>query len=247
MHLSHGSQPLPIVKQTDSLKPFYCPECSQVNWTEHQSGTTFGPCTEKCCSKLTLSLEDFPAKTSALQEKEEALPESDQDYTSRSLDSLMSANQAIFSSKMSQPLEHEDSTPWPKPLPSEGMILRGRFSPLPKSERHTLENDGSVLLPTPTTVDTGALFNRSKSAGAKKRPTLGAMAKHSLWPTPTVCGNYNQAGLSKHSGNGLATEVGGALNPMWIEWLMGFPLGWTELNAWATQWFRPKREKRLRS
>ena len=25
-------------------------------------------------------------------------------------------------------------------------------------------------------------------------------------------------------------EVGGTLNPMWVEWLMGYPLGWTDLK-----------------
>jgi len=24
--------------------------------------------------------------------------------------------------------------------------------------------------------------------------------------------------------------VGGQLNPMWVEWLMGFPTGWTDLK-----------------
>ena len=28
--------------------------------------------------------------------------------------------------------------------------------------------------------------------------------------------------------------VGGALNPPWVEWLMGFPLGWTDLDHSAT-------------
>jgi hypothetical protein len=28
-----------------------------------------------------------------------------------------------------------------------------------------------------------------------------------------------------------AAAVGGSLNPTWVEWLMGFPLGWTVLNA----------------
>ena len=25
--------------------------------------------------------------------------------------------------------------------------------------------------------------------------------------------------------------IGGSLNPTWVEWLMGFPLGWTDLGA----------------
>jgi len=33
------------------------------------------------------------------------------------------------------------------------------------------------------------------------------------------------------------------LNPLWVEWLMGFPRGWTDLNASVTQWF-PNREGR---
>ena len=31
--------------------------------------------------------------------------------------------------------------------------------------------------------------------------------------------------------NNLNDQIGGQLNPMWVEWLMGFPLGWTDLNA----------------
>lgn len=40
-----------------------------------------------------------------------------------------------------------------------------------------------------------------------------------------------------HGGNNhrsLRTDVAGQLNPMWVEWLMGFPPGWTDLNASET-------------
>lgn len=36
-------------------------------------------------------------------------------------------------------------------------------------------------------------------------------------------------------------QVGGALNPTWVEWLMGLPLRWTELTdsePSATEWSR---------
>ena len=36
-------------------------------------------------------------------------------------------------------------------------------------------------------------------------------------------------------GQNLATSVGGLLNPMWVEWLMGFPIGWTDLSVSETQ------------
>ena len=32
----------------------------------------------------------------------------------------------------------------------------------------------------------------------------------------------------------LPTQIGGALNPAWVEWLMGFPIGWTDLGDSAT-------------
>jgi len=28
----------------------------------------------------------------------------------------------------------------------------------------------------------------------------------------------------------LDTQTGGQLNPTWVEWLMGWPLGWSELK-----------------
>ena len=52
-----------------------------------------------------------------------------------------------------------------------------------------------------------------------------------MWPTMTGCEwkgrgpNSQQQGLT----NALGT-TGGQLNPDWVEWLMGFPIGWTNLN-----------------
>lgn len=46
--------------------------------------------------------------------------------------------------------------------------------------------------------------------------------------------------LKKAEENGIITEAerkgmqagtGGKLNPTWVEWLMGFPTGWTDLSA----------------
>ena len=44
-----------------------------------------------------------------------------------------------------------------------------------------------------------------------------------------------QKGASKTSGNGLATVIGGKLNPTFVEWLMGFPIGWTDCDVLETQ------------
>lgn len=54
---------------------------------------------------------------------------------------------------------------------------------------------------------------------------------YSLWPTPRAQ-SANGSGPSRigHKAD-LQTVVGGPLNPEWVEWLMGFPIGWTELSA----------------
>lgn len=90
------------------------------------------------------------------------------------------------------------------------------------------------MWPTPTLPNGGRTLHhvdewRGRSAyhkGKKVQVDLSAAVK--MWPTPTVSGNYNRKGASKTSGDGLATAAGGALNPTWVEWLMGFPLGWTD-------------------
>lgn len=88
--------------------------------------------------------------------------------------------------------------------------------------------------PTPTAMD-GERTKLSNSALANhllKRGGKTNLAEHiALFPTPTVFGNNNRKGASKKAGNGLATIVGGKLNPTWVEWLMGFPLGWTDLDV----------------
>lgn len=39
---------------------------------------------------------------------------------------------------------------------------------------------------------------------------------------------------NKARANNLNDQIGGQLNPTWVEWLMGFPIGWTDLNASET-------------
>ena len=80
------------------------------------------------------------------------------------------------------------------------------------------------LWPTPTA---DAASDRAAKYG-QGGTSLALSVK--LWPTPSVCGNYNRVGASPTSGDGLATAVGGALSPSWVEALMGLPPGWTDLG-----------------
>jgi hypothetical protein len=68
-----------------------------------------------------------------------------------------------------------------------------------------------------------------------------------FWPTPTAINFSGGAALCKWGGAGarkkLATmvtpeELNGPLNPVWVEWLMGWPAGWTDLEPLETARFR---------
>jgi hypothetical protein len=55
-----------------------------------------------------------------------------------------------------------------------------------------------------------------------------------MFPTPTTRHNMMSPSMQKWPGHRnlqLGSLNGGALNPTWVEWLMGFPEGWTALDA----------------
>jgi DNA (cytosine-5)-methyltransferase 1 len=68
------------------------------------------------------------------------------------------------------------------------------------------------------------------------------------WPTPQASDNRDRGNMSDSAVKrrieigkqiGLSTAVkpdanGGSLNPPWVEWLMGWPLGWTDLKPLET-------------
>lgn len=92
------------------------------------------------------------------------------------------------------------------------------------------------MFPTPTAIDAGTgRFNRSASPNAAERPTLAMMARTGLWPTPNVRGmdgGSHSRKAAKERGT-FVTHSGGQLNPTFCEWLMGWPIGWTDLKPLA--------------
>lgn len=142
---------------------------------------------------------------------------------------------------------------WPTPVhkPGGGSVLDGG-----SNSRRAAKTLGAW--PTPTARDW-------KDGSPNPNVPVNGLLGRAIWPTPTVNGNYNRPGSSPTPGLGLrmavtwatpkaspsgpdgsggddlATQIGGPLNPPWVEWLMGFPLGWTDCGPSATRSSRKSR------
>lgn len=91
------------------------------------------------------------------------------------------------------------------------------------------------LFPTPTANPSFA----HPTGNAKIHPGYQRM-----WPTPVASDGHNSSlPPSQVNWDSLPGEMirqgekknGGHLNPAWVEWLMGWPIGWTELEPVATE------------
>jgi len=115
-------------------------------------------------------------------------------------------------------------------------------------ERHSLPLNAEVKMwPTPRHEG----FDAGKHRGVPD--SLHSAVK--LWPT--VSANNQKGGTTGlNGGSGAGAKLleivgrkeqllmsGGSLNPTWVEWLMGYPTGWTALKDWATRLSRRSRMK----
>lgn len=87
--------------------------------------------------------------------------------------------------------------------------------------------------PTPTAMDAKGLDKHPRKDTTSTRSVLLSQ-KVALFPTPRVGGSNGSSPAGAKHGD-LAASIGGQLSPMWVEWLMGFPIGWTELPLSETQ------------
>jgi hypothetical protein len=80
--------------------------------------------------------------------------------------------------------------------------------------------------PTPTVCGN---YNKK---GLSQKSGDGLATAVAKWPTPTAHNAKETNALSESQRNTptLAAQAGGKLNPTWVEWLMGWPLGWTDLK-----------------
>lgn len=267
--LSSGSHTPQAFLPSDKMTAFSRPS---------RFGMTFKPLTEDLGAELlTWFLAASRARTSALPVRVQASAVSDQECGPTWRASLARFDPDSSSWKTAQLCLLGDSELSSVTWPRSGMTVAGQCWELPMSEPRTSAT-GSGLWRTPSACVVDAKSTVTKLLGrTPKDPQVGLAdqvmaAERGMWPTPTVCGNYNRKGASKNSGDGLATavakwptptavtssggaalckwggsgsreilkkivtpeELNGALNPTWVEWLMGWPLGWTDLEPLAT-------------
>lgn len=130
---------------------------------------------------------------------------------------------------------------WPTPRSCSSMAA----TLTPKLAAHKYPNLETVvartLWPTPT-ASMGGPNNQSQSVRAGKHGINLAGAVRMV-PTPTAQDWKDGRKPYDRKKNGTKTQdtlgrllassgetANGTLNPTWVEWLMGFPLGWTDLN-----------------
>jgi hypothetical protein len=195
-------------------------------------------------SSSTLSAEDSPAKTSAQQEKAQGLLANDPVCGGNFTDSSRKRGRPGSLQRTSRPFAIEDWTKFSAAYLRSGTTQNGTVYPLQPLAPLTVETE-SGLWPTPTANPSNAC---SLDAGLKEAERLHPQGRWTLWsqvaaqevygrrmwPTPDASPHkYRLQGNTQQS-KSLNAIHGGKLNPQWVEWLMGFPIGWTDLRHSVT-------------
>ena len=136
---------------------------------------------------------------------------------------------------------------WPTPRANSAMAskITEEIANDPKRFPNLETVVGRRMWPTPI-ASTGMA---EEITTVKARLDNGTIYKHRLveavamWPTPThgklaggsgafqkVADLCSDGTISDEERKAMQAGNGGKLNPMWVEWLMGFPLGWTDLK-----------------
>lgn len=244
-----GEQSAPL--SGNNTQQAYCAPDKMTKFSRlSRFGMTYKPLTESRGEELlTLYLEDFHAKTSQLQEKEMDLTEKDQECGEKWHGLLARFDQDSHLWRTVQCSLLEDLNESLQTLPQWGMTVGGELylrqtlvQPINEKE-FGLEQKQMWLTPRVVEVDeTPENFRRRMNS---KRPNdrkdgfgsltmqVKAMEKPTMWGTPKA--QDSRHALRDRGKGNLGEQVsglhnGGKLNPLWTEWLMGWPIGWTDLK-----------------
>ena len=131
-------------------------------------------------------------------------------------------------------------------LPKSGMTQSGDLYRQPEWE-HLIDAKESLSWPTPrANTAMASLITPEIAHDAKRFPNLETVVGRRTWPTPTTANWVTTTSVEStreriQNGEKYSSRIVqavamaeplavGYLNPTWVEWLMGFPLGWTDLE-----------------
>lgn len=215
----------------------------------------------------TLFMRDSLARILALPENRQALAlKRAVAFTVKSSESLAWFDQNSCSWKTCQQSLITDSEQSWQTLPRSGMTRNGFAYELPIVGRITTETGGGYL-PTPTSSEPqlerrakhgthyqteNGTIRRKNEDGTSSMLGLAGYVKY--WPTPNASDcrdrwNMSMPSIQRRAAIGkqlnlsmVVDPTSGALNPQFVEWLMGFPIGFTDSKDWATPKSRSKRQ-----
>ena len=130
---------------------------------------------------------------------------------------------------------------WPTPRSSsamsEDMETIAKRMKEPSAYKARLEEAVAMeIWPTPTASDWKGRGPNSKQQGlpeiVKKNPypTMSANGMGNTGSQQMLNKKIAEGSITAEEKRGMTAGNGGKLNPTWVEWLMGFPLGWTDLE-----------------
>jgi hypothetical protein len=226
-----GGELLQPLKSKITHAEFYCNGKLMDSYLDSLSGTTSELLKGSHGQEKSMSSQEvFPVRTFQPQEKAMDLMGSEAECGKKWHGWLAKYDPNTSSWKTPQCSLLEEELESLETLPKWGMTVNGLLWEQPMLIPHTRETDCG-LLPTPNARD----WKDSQTAGNRKSPGLGVVAHWLTQRTKGMCGGSGSWDLLNKNttieeARLMGAGNGGQLNPTWVEWLMGWPLGWTDLK-----------------
>lgn len=233
-----------LLNESHTLKPSWWHDKTMEPSRHSRFGMTYAPLTESLGAELLMWWQaDSLAKTSALQEAGPDWTAKGQGYGEKWSGLLAKYSPDTHSLKTAQLSLLEDLNWCCATLPRWGLMLGGELYPQPMLEPFTAEKDCGFW-PTPTC---DSATDRSSRYAQGGMPLTMAVK---LWPTPQASdnrdrGNSSTPAIKRRIEKGkqvmlsmCVSSENGRLNPDWTEWLMGWPIGQTDLKPLEMDRFR---------
>lgn len=108
-------------------------------------------------------------------------------------------------------------------------------SPMASHPEGLRDRRGLQLLPTPSATPYGSNVGGAEGRKGEARLSLESMARKGILPTPCVSretwSRDPDGGRKTRAGLGMVVGTEARLSPLFVEWMMGFPVDWTLVES----------------